>query len=95
MATTIWDKIEKAVNDAEIEGLKYERGYPCDYVRFTKSNDEILDDEGFDTFTPLTKAMRVIMDVVEKNATIEDDIVVTFCHHPFDEIWGIEIGDGR
>ena len=92
---TIFTKIESAVKNANIKGIVFEKGYPRDIVRHKKSNDEILDDEGYDTLTPLVAAMKVIMGVVEKEATCEDDVVVSFRHNPFEEEWCIEIGDGR
>ncbi len=92
---TIYNKIEKAINDANIEGIKYVRSYPADCVRFNKSDDEILDDEDFDTVTPLANALEVIAKTINENATIDDSIEIRFGHLPGDEIWRISIGDGR
>ena len=92
---TIFTKIESAIKKADIKDVVFVKGYPRDMVLHKKSNDEILDDEDYDTLTPLVAAMKVIMGVVEKEATRDDDVVVEFRHNPFDETWCIEISDGR
>lgn len=91
---TIFNKIQKAV-ETNCPDVKYTRNYPKDYVKLNYTDDEILDDESIDTITPLVKAMKVIMDVIEKEGAGEDDIRVCFNHLPGEEFWGITIGDGR
>ena len=89
---TIYTKIENAVKNANIEGIAYERDYPMDMINLV---GDPIEDEEMDTMAPLVKAMKVIMDVIKKEATVEDDIRVCFCHLPGEEEWGISIGDGR
>lgn len=92
---TIYKKIENAIKTSGIEGIKYENGYPKDYVKLTHSDEEILDDESIDTLTPLVLAMDVITKTIKENGSTDDDIRVCFCHLPGEEYWGISIGDGR
>lgn len=92
MEETIYNKIKNAVVNANIEGIVYEEDYPKDYVKLT---GDPLEDEEMDTMTPLVKAMKVIMDVVKKEGTTDEDLRICFCHLPNEEYWGISIGDGR
>ena len=89
---TIYQKIKKAVEDANIKHIVYEEGYPRDHV---KLDFDPMEDEAADTLSPLVRAMRVITKAINENAEIEDDIEVTFYHLPGEEEWGIAIGDGR
>lgn len=105
MGKTIYQKIQDAVESANIKGIVYEEGYPADYVKIADNpfdkvdelSEEELDEafEGFDSVTPLVKAMDVIMKVIKKELTTNDDVEVRFCHCPFNEELRICIGDGR
>ena len=92
MEKTIYQRIEEAVKNAKIEGISYEKDYPCDFVRVDES---LTEDEESDTLTPMVKALKVITDTIEKYGTADDDIEVNLSHIPFDEYWAISIGDGR
>lgn len=87
---TIYQKIASRVR-AACPDVIYEEGYPRDYVRLKNSSPE----EDEDTLGPLLEAMQVIMSGIEDFASVEDDIEVKFYHLPFEEEWGISIGDGR
>lgn len=89
---TIYQKIEKAVKNANIPGIIYKSGYPTDNIVL---DEELTEDETNDTMTPMLKVMEVINKVLLKSADSEDDIRVCFCHLPGEEYWGISIGDGR
>ena len=105
MGKTIYQKIQDAVESANIKGIVYEEGYPTDHVRLADNpfdkvdelSEEELDEafENFDSVTPLVKAMDVIMKVIKKEMTEENDVEVCFYHCPFNEELGISIGDGR
>lgn len=92
MEKTIYQRIEEAVKNAKIEGVSYEKDYPCDFVRVDES---LTDDEESDTLTPMVKVLKVITETIEKYGNSDEDIDVHFCHIPFDEYWAISIGDGR
>ena len=89
---TIFTKIKTAVEEANIEHIVYKEGYPMDIV---KLDEDFTGDESNDTLTPLVLAMKVIMGVIEKEGTPEDDIRVCFGNLPCVEDWFISIGDGR
>ena len=89
---TIFRKIKTAVEEANIEHIIYEEGYPMDIV---KLDEDFTEDESNDTLTPLLLAMKVIMGVIEKEGTPEDAIRVCFGNLPCEEEWFISIGDGR
>jgi hypothetical protein len=89
---TIFTKIQKAVENANIPGIIYKKGYPMDMVELEES---LKEDESSDTVTSLATALEVITKVIKKEATPEDDVRVCFGHLPGEEEWFISIGDGR
>ena len=104
MEKTIYNRIQEAIEKANIEGIEFEENYPRDYVRLVGNpfkNEDLEEEEleealeNFDSITPLVKAMQVIIKTIKKYATPEDDIEVVFCHLPGEEQLGISIGDGR
>lgn len=93
MEETIYEKIKKAVTEANITDTRFEDGYPRDHVRLTF--DPVEEEEERDTLTPLVTALETIAKVIKEQGTLEDDIEVTLYHLPSEESWGISIGDGR
>lgn len=91
---TIYQKIKKAVESANIKHIVYKKGYPTDMVEldFNPMDEE---HESDDSLSPLVRAMRVIISTINAEAEIDDDIRVCFCHLPGEEDFGISIGDGR
>ena len=91
---TIYQKIKKAVESANIKHIVYKEGYPMDMVEldFNPMDEE---HESDDSLSPLVRAMRVIISTINAEAEIDDDIRVCFCHLPNEEDFGISIGDGR
>lgn len=89
---TIYEKIKEAVKAENIENIVYEEGYPMDIIKLDESFTE---DEEANTIGVMARAMKVIMDVIDREASPFDDIRVCFSHLPGDEYWGISIGDGR
>ena len=104
MDKTIYNRIQEAIEGANIKGIKFEQGYPCDHVLLVDNpfdNEELEEDEleealeNFKSIDPLVKAMQVIMETIKDYAEEEDGIEVRFCHLPGEETLFISIGDGR